>query len=51
MGLRLAALPRSITRRLALWGAVAVAVLALAGVGAFAYLHRDTPIQWPTSNI
>jgi HlyD family secretion protein len=41
MGFRFAELPRTVTRGLALWGAIAVAVLGLSAVGAFAYTHRD----------
>jgi HlyD family secretion protein len=41
MGWRIAALPRSVTRGMALWGVATVAVLGLVGVGAFAYTHRD----------
>ncbi|MEN3306452.1 MAG: hypothetical protein V7603_2654 [Micromonosporaceae bacterium] len=42
MGFRFAALPRTVTRGLALWGAVAVAVIGLFAVGTFAYVHRDS---------
>lgn len=41
MRFRLSAPPRTVTRGVALWGAVGVGALALLGVGTVTYLHRD----------
>jgi multidrug efflux pump subunit AcrA (membrane-fusion protein) len=43
MGFRLAALPRTAGRRVALWSVIAATALAIAAVGAFAHLNRDLP--------